>query len=187
MNEVRCGDPFIIGTLLIYWVTGIAPSDSEHSLTMVFIAGMVAICAMILPGISGSFILVLLGKYIYIIESLSKFNLSVLLTFGAGCVIGLVSFTHFLSFMLKKYHDTTIALLTGFMLGSLNKIWPWKKTLETMIDRHGKVVPKITENVLPQNFEGGDSQLMIATICTVTGFLLIFLIEKIAANKNTAA
>lgn len=177
---------FIIGTVLIYWVTGSTPTDSDHSLLMVFLAGMVAICAMILPGISGSFILVLLGKYIYIIESLSEFKLDVLITFGLGCVIGLVSFTHLLSFLLKKYHDITIALLTGFMLGSLNKIWPWKVTLETMVDRHGETVPKIQENVLPQNFITEDPQILTAVLCAIVGFLLIFIIEKVAAKKDIA-
>lgn len=178
---------FAIGTVLIYWVTGSAPTDSAHSLPMVFLAGMLAICAMILPGISGSFILVLLGKYTYIIESLSEFKLDVLLVFGVGCIGGLISFTHLLSFLLKKYHDTTIALLTGFMLGSLNKIWPWKITLETMINRHGEEVPMIQENVLPQNYLGADPQILTAVLCAIGGFLLIFLIEKIAAKQMVKA
>lgn len=177
----------LIGTGLIYWITGIAPSEATDSLWFVFISGMLAICAMILPGISGSFILVLLGMYVYIIESVSEFRLSVLITFGVGCILGLISFTHLLSYLLKKYHDTTIALLTGFMIGSLNKIWPWKNTLSTMKDRHGEIVPKLQENVLPQNMEVSDPQLMTAIICALAGFLLIFVIEKIAARKEVIA
>ncbi|MBL4709552.1 MAG: DUF368 domain-containing protein [Flavobacteriales bacterium] len=176
----------IIGTILVYWVTGAAPTESSDSLLFVFIAGMLAICAMILPGISGSFILVLLGMYIYIIESLSEFNIAVLLTFGTGCVFGLVSFTHLLSFLLKRYHDTTIALLTGFMLGSLNKIWPWKNTLSTMIDRHGETVPKLQENILPNDVVNVDPQIGTAIICAIGGFLLIFAIEKIVAKQSAS-
>lgn len=176
----------IAGTVLVYWITGSSPSEASDSLLFVFVAGMLAICAMILPGISGSFILVLLGMYIFIIESLSELNIAVIATFGVGCVLGLVSFTHLLSFLLKKYHDLTIALLTGFMIGSLNKIWPWKNTLETMLDRHGEVIPKIQENVLPQNMNVADPQLGLAIGCAIGGFLLIFAIEKIAAKQLAA-
>ena len=175
----------LIGAVLVYWITSSAPSEASSSLLFVFVAGMLAICAMILPGISGSFILVLLGMYTFIIDSLSEFNISVILIFGLGCIIGLVSFTHLLSYLLKKHHDITLALLTGFMIGSLNKIWPWKKTLSTMIDRHGDIVPKLEENILPQSMEV-DPQLSVAIICAIAGFFLIFLIEKIAAKQNTA-
>ena len=175
----------IVGTVSVYLITGSAPVEASTSLFFVFAAGMLAICAMILPGISGSFILVLLGMYIYIIESLSEFNYVVLLVFGLGCIIGLVSFTHLLSYLLKKHHDITLALLTGFMIGSLNKIWPWKRTLSTMVDRHGETVPKIQENILPQSMEV-DQQLGVAIACAVAGFLLIFVIEKIAEKQNSS-
>jgi putative membrane protein len=175
----------LLGTVLVYWITGSAPNEASSSLLFVFVAGMLAICAMILPGISGSFILVLLGMYTFIIDSLSKFNISVIAIFGLGCIIGLVSFTHLLSYLLKKHHDITLALLTGFMIGSLNKIWPWKRTLSTMTDRHGDTVPKLQENILPQSMEV-DPQLSVAIICAIAGFFLIFLIEKIAAKQNTA-
>lgn len=175
----------LLGTILVYWITGSAPSEASSSLIFVFVAGMLAICAMILPGISGSFILVLLGMYIFIIESLSELNIAVIAVFGLGCIIGLVSFTHLLSYLLKKHHDITLALLTGFMIGSLNKIWPWKRTLSTMVDRHGETVPMLQENILPQAMEV-DPQLGIAVTCSIAGFLLIFVIEKIAAKQNTA-
>jgi putative membrane protein len=175
----------LIGAVLVYWITGSAPTEASSSLLFVFVAGMLAICAMILPGISGSFILVLLGMYTFIIDSLSEFNLTVIAIFGLGCITGLVSFTHLLSYLLKKHHDITLALLTGFMIGSLNKIWPWKRTLSTMTDRHGDIVPKLQENILPQSMEV-DPQLSVAVICAIAGFFLIFLIEKIAAKQNTA-
>jgi len=175
----------LIGAVLVYWITVSAPNEASNSLLFVFVTGMLAICAMILPGISGSFILVLLGMYTFIIDSLSEFNITVIAIFGLGCISGLVSFTHLLSYLLKKHHDITLALLTGFMIGSLNKIWPWKRTLSTMTDRHGDIVPKLQENILPQSVEV-DSQLTVAVICAISGFFLIFLIEKIAAKQNTA-
>lgn len=174
----------VIGTIAVYWITGSAPAAESTSLLFVFFAGMLAICAMILPGISGSFILVLLGMYVFIIESLSDLNFAVIAVFGLGCILGLVSFTHLLSYLLKKHHDITLALLTGFMIGSLNKIWPWKRTLSTMIDRHGEVVPKLQENILPASMDV-DPQLGAAIICAITGFLLIFLIEKIAEKQSS--
>ena len=175
----------VIGTIAVYWITGSAPAAESTSLLFVFFAGMLAICAMILPGISGSFILVLLGMYVFIIESLSDLNIAVIAVFGLGCILGLVSFTHLLSYLLKKHHDITLALLTGFMIGSLNKIWPWKRTLSTMIDRHGEVVPKLQENILPQSMEV-NPQIGMAVGCAIAGFLLIFVIEKVAAKQNSA-
>mgnify|MGYP003676983682 CR=1 FL=1 len=115
----------------------------------IFVAKTITKCAMVLPGISGSFILVLLGKYAYIIESLSQFKLDVIALFGVGCVTGLLSFSHLLSWLLKSYHNLTMAILTGFMIGSLNKIWPWKKTLSYMTDRHGEQKPLEQINLLP--------------------------------------
>ena len=172
----------LIGAILIFGITTISPAETSTELWFVFLAGMLAICAMILPGISGAFILVLLGKYAYVIEALSEFKLDVILTFGAGCAIGLLSFSHLLSFMLKKYHDITIALLTGFMIGSLNKIWPWKKVLEWGLDRHGEKKAILEENILPSQFDG-DSQFVFAIILAVLGLGLIVLLEELAGKK----
>lgn len=173
----------IFGTTLIYFVTSFSPAETTTAPWFVFLSGMLAICAMILPGISGSFILVLLGKYKYIIESLSELNLSVIITFVAGCVVGLLSFSHLLSWMLKKYHNFSMALLTGFMIGSLNKIWPWKNTLEWGVDRHGEKMAIIQENVLPQNLIG-DPQIISATLLALFGAVLIILLELTAKQKS---
>lgn len=172
------------GTALIYYLTSISPSETEHSYLLIFISGMVAICAMILPGISGAFILVLLGKYKFIIESLSALKFDVIACFGAGCLVGILSFSHLLSYLLKKQFDLIMAILTGFMIGSLNKIWPWKKTLEWTVDRHGDTIPQFQLNVLPSQFEG-DSNLSLAIISALIGLAIIFIIE-ISANKLTA-
>ena len=170
----------VIGTVLIYCVTSISPAETSDSLLFVFIAGMLAICAMILPGISGAFILVLLGKYKYIIAALEGFKLDVIAVFGAGCVVGILSFSHFLSFMLKKYHDLTIAVLTGFMIGSLNKIWPWKNTLSWTTDRHGEEIPLEQLNVLPADLKDAEPQVLYAVLLMLTGFALILILEQTA-------
>lgn len=103
-----------------------SPGQTPDELWFVFLSGSIAICAMILPGISGSFILLLLGKYEFVMSAVSSLNIPVLLVFALGCAVGIVSFSHFLSWLLKKYYMLTIALLSGFMLGSLLKVWPWK-------------------------------------------------------------
>lgn len=174
----------LLGAVFIFIITSITPSETSDSLLFVFIAGMLAICAMILPGISGAFILVLLGKYKFIIAALEGFKLDVVTVFGAGCVIGILSFSHFLSFMLKKYHDLTIAVLTGFMIGSLNKIWPWKNTLSTTVDRHGETIPLEQVNVLPTDLAEGDPQVMYAIALMIAGVALIFILEQTALKLS---
>lgn len=175
----------IIGTALIFFITSFSPAETTTAPWFVFLSGMLAICAMILPGISGSFILVLLGKYKYIIESLSELNLSVIITFALGCIVGLLSFSHLLSWMLRKHHNFTMALLTGFMIGSLNKIWPWKNVLEWGVDRHGEKLALLEENVLPNNFLG-DPQLIQAIILALFGAVLIILLELTAKKKSAS-
>lgn len=173
----------ISGALITYFITGISPAETPDSLWFVFISGMIAICAMILPGISGSFILLLLGKYKYMISALSNLDFTVIFTFMAGCVIGILSFSHLLSYLLKKYHDLTIAFLTGFMLGSLNKIWPWKITTKWDIDRHGVEIPILQDNVLPANFPG-NPELIPAILMAIIGAGLIIILEVIAQKTE---
>ena len=115
------------GIVIAGWITIASPAQGSDSLPFVFVTGAIAICAMILPGISGSFILLLMGMYEFILGALHDLKISVIITFMAGAGIGLVSFSHLLSWLLKKYHDLTVALLAGFMIGSLNKVWPWKE------------------------------------------------------------
>ncbi|NME72790.1 DUF368 domain-containing protein [Flammeovirga aprica] len=173
----------IIGTAFSYYITVATPSEAPEGEIYVFVAGMIAICAMILPGISGSFMLLLMGQYNYILTSLTELNIKVIAIFGAGAAIGITSFSRVLSFLLKKYHDFTIALLSGVMIGSLNKVWPWKKVMETYVDRHGETKPLIEKSILPQYFEG-DNQLVLAIILALIGFFLVYGIEKFA-TKNT--
>ena len=130
---------FIIGVGIAYYITIATPSQTPENLSFIFLCGAIAICAMILPGISGSFILLLLGKYEFIMNAVKSLDITIIIVFACGAAIGLVLFSNVLSYLLRKFHDITIATLTGFMLGSLNKVWPWKKTLET-IDKQTDII-----------------------------------------------
>ncbi|MBN2597945.1 MAG: DUF368 domain-containing protein [Marinifilaceae bacterium] len=178
----------LIGIGIAYMVTVVTPAETPTSYWFLFLSGALAICAMILPGISGAFILLLLGKYEYILNAISSFKLDVVAVVGAGAVIGLLSFSNLLSWLLKKYHNMTIGLLSGFMIGSLNKVWPWKNTISTFIDRHGVEKPLLQENILPNTFANileQDSQLIFAILLAIAGFLLIWMMEKFSPESKT--
>jgi len=175
----------ITGVVVAYFITVLTPAEANTTYWFIFLSGAIAICAMILPGISGSFILVLLGMYKFILEAVGNFQFAVIVTFLAGAAIGIVSFSNVLSWLLKKYHNITISMLAGFMVGSLNKVWPWKEVVKTFTDRHGEIKPLIEENILPRTYEqttGHEAFLFWAIILAVFGFALIFIVENIA-NK----
>ena len=177
----------LLGVGIAYMVTVVTPAETPTSYWFLFLSGALAICAMILPGISGAFILLLLGKYEYILNALSTFKLDVIAVVGCGAVVGLLSFSNLLSWLLKKYHNMTIGLLSGFMIGSLNKVWPWKQTVSTFVDRHGVEKPLLQDNILPSTFEnllGQDSQLLFGILLAIAGFLLIWLMEKFSPESK---
>jgi putative membrane protein len=118
---------FAVATVGAYALIGLTPANTPEGLWFVFISAAIAICAMILPGISGAFILLLLGKYKFIIDSLLAFDVPVILVFVLGAAVGIVAFSNVLRWLLDHHHDLTVAILLGFMLGSLRKIWPWKE------------------------------------------------------------
>ena len=167
----------LAGIAVAYYITVASPSQTSEAYWFIFLSGALAICAMILPGISGSFILLLIGKYRFILESLSEFRVGIILVFVLGCLFGLLSFARLLSWMFHHARELTIALLTGFMIGSLNKVWPWKNTLAWTTDRHGEEIPLLQKSVLPGNFEG-DPQLLWSIIIALAGFLVIWVLEK---------
>lgn len=168
---------FLFGAVFAFFITMATPAKTPDDYWFIFICGAVAICAMILPGISGSFILVLLGKYFYIMEAVKTLNLSVLLVFLGGIVVGITSFSRILSYALHRFHDITIAVLSGFMLGSLNKVWPWKNVVETYTDRHGEIKPLVEVNAMPDQF------IWQAIALAVAGFALVYFLEKLSAKK----
>lgn len=173
----------VAGIAVAYLITELTPAETTEAWWFVFLSGSIAICAMILPGISGSFILLLLGKYTYIIGAVSEFKVGIIAIFLSGAVVGIIAFSNLLSWLLRKFHFQTIAVLAGFMIGSLNKVWPWKNTLETFVDRQGEIRPLIEQNVLPAAYEG-EPFLLPAILCAVAGFMLIFVIERIATIKK---
>ncbi|MBP3549640.1 MAG: DUF368 domain-containing protein [Rikenellaceae bacterium] len=176
----------IVGIVVSYWITVVSPATTPNDWWFVMLSGAIAICAMILPGISGAFILLLMGKYAYIMEAVTELNIGVLALFAVGAVAGIVSFSHVLSWLLAKWHDATVTLLMGFMIGSLNKVWPWKQTLETYLDSHGVEQPLVQANVSPAQFEvlGGESHLVLAIVSCVLGFALIYIIELIGKHSR---
>jgi putative membrane protein len=178
----------LIGVLLAYFITVATPTQTPEAYWFIFLSGAIAICAMILPGISGSFLLVLLAKYEFILGAVKEFKIDIILTFALGCITGILSFSHVLNWMLKNYHNVTIALLTGFMIGSLNKVWPWKHTLATYTDRHGIAKPLIQENVMPTEYfelTGQQPYLLYGILLAIFGFLLVYLIDKLTESNTT--
>jgi putative membrane protein len=169
---------FILGAGVAYCITVAVPMHTPEALPFIFLYGAIAICAMILPGISGSFILVLMDKYFYIMEAVKELKISIIITFASGAAIGLICFSRVLSFLLRKYHDITIAVLSGFMLGSLNKVWPWKETVETFTDSHGAVRPLVEANILP------DKQLWEAIALAIVGFIIVYVLEKLSRKRK---
>lgn len=168
---------FIIGAVIAFYITVATPAQTPTNLFFIFICGAIAICAMILPGISGSFILVLLGKYFYIMEAVKTLNIPVMLVFLCGAALGITSFSRVLSYALRRFHDTTIAVLAGFMLGSLNKVWPWKETSETISDNHTVLVES---NILPNELIWEAVGLMIF------GFAIVYFLEKLSMKEAKA-
>ena len=169
------------GIGIAYYITSVTPATTTGASWFVILSGGLASCAMILPGISGSFILLLLGKYTFALHAVNERIIGDLLLLGAGAVTGLILFANLLSWLLKKYHDLTIALLVGFMIGSLNKIWPWKETLKTIVVE-GKTRPLVEKNILPSLGDGTD-QFWIAILMAAIGIALILGIE-LGLTKN---
>ena len=167
--------------VLAWYITSLPPIENTASLPFLFLSGALAICAMILPGISGAFILVLLGSYKTVLDAVHQKNFLLLGTFILGALFGLLSFSKLLKWMFTHYKNLTLSLLTGFIVGSLNKIWPWKQVLESRMYNE-KLITIKEVNVLPYNYEG-DSQFLLAILLAVLGFSLIFMLEKLASKR----
>jgi putative membrane protein len=173
-----------LGAVVSYLVIGLIPVSTPTDLWFVYICGMIGIMAMILPGLSGSFLLLILGKYEYITAAVKNpvttENISILLVFTAGTATGLVGFSNFLRFLLKKYRRVTLSVLTGVLIGSLRKIWPWKEVLLTKVVR-GKVKVLSEVNVLPSTISGEE---IFAFLLILIGFALGVVMEYHIGKKN---
>lgn len=191
VREIRTWNVFTVislaaGICMAYAITVTTPAETPVTWWFIILSGAVAICAMILPGISGAFILLLMGKYSFILEAVSRLDIPVLLLFAAGAVAGIIGFSHLLSRLLKNYHALTVSLLTGFMAGSLNKVWPWKETVRTYTDSHGVEQALVENNISPVRFQeltGADPMIWQAIVMCVFGFLLIYGVEMFARKS----
>ena len=188
------------GTIAAYVVVGLVPVQTPETAWFLFFCGFIAICAMILPGISGSFILLILGKYQFVITAVSNIsdtiklglsgrfnqivpdvffaNLTTLLLVASGCLIGIVTFAQILGWLFKHFHDLTVAILIGLMIGSLRKIWPWKETIREIIDRHGHPKPVEQINILPS----GD--IVFPMVLAIIGFVVVLILDHFASNTK---
>ena len=178
---------FCLGIGFAYWITVAAPVQWGSSSLSLFFAGAIAICAMILPGISGSFILVLLGLYPVVLGAVKSLDIGVMMTFACGCLVGLLSFARLLSVLLQRWRDLTLAFLTGLMLGSLNKVWPWKETLTWRTNSSGENVPLLQQNLMPGSYgelTGQDPQLLLAVLLAVGGIVLVLGLEWVAGRRQ---
>lgn len=163
----KTGLGFLLGAALAFYITVATPAETPSHFLFIFLCGAIAICAMILPGISGSFILVLLGKYFFIMEAVKTLDLKVIAIFGIGACVGITSFSRLLSYALSHMRNITLAVLSGFMLGSLNKVWPWKETIEG-----------VEQNVAPNAF------VWQAVCLALLGFVMVYGIEKVSSKSE---
>jgi putative membrane protein len=194
-----------IGSAIAYYITLATPAQGTDNLLYIFLCGAIAIIAMILPGISGSFILLLMGAYLTVMENISLFigslkNMDTALLFSSalflsvfaiGCITGLLSFSRVLKWMFSKYHDLTVAVLVGFLIGSLNKVWPWKETLETITKYAGtpkeKIVPVVERNILPETFSqlnGVPSEVLLALALCLFGAALVIILDRFSPKTE---
>lgn len=174
----------LLGIIIAFYITIATPTQTSNELWFIFVSGAIAICAMILPGISGSFILLLLGKYVYIFTAIKELNIIVILVFGLGCIAGILTFSRTVSWLLKRYYNVVIGLLAGFMIGSLNKIWPWKIPTSYRMNSEGLQVPLTEANVTPTQFlemTGQDPHVLYAILFAMVGIVLVIVIEKLGS------
>lgn len=140
------------GTAIAYYITVASPAATPEAGWFIFLSGAIAFCALVLPGISGAFILVLLGKYEFMLNAVRDFQFTVIAIFAAGGIWGVIIFSNIIGWLFKNYHHATLAVLSGFMIGSLNKLWPWKKVMETRINSQGAEVPFLEKSILPGKY-----------------------------------
>ena len=189
----RLGAVLVLGAVASFVLVGLVPARTPESWWFLFLSGALAICAMILPGISGAFILVLLGKYEYVLSAVNGRDIFTLALVAAGALIGLVTFAQILSWLFKKYHDSTIALLLGLMIGSLRKVWPWKLDEAWLthadgsyvLDSFGERIVTQQADILPALVSRADiTEFLFAAVLAVVGFGLILLLDRLAGSRK---
>jgi len=175
---------FAAGSATAFFIVSLIPVSTPEEFWFIFISGFIAICAMILPGLSGAFILLVLGKYTFITATLKNpfipVNMIIIFVFCAGCLAGLLCFSRLLSFLLNRYNNSTLAFLTGMMAGSMKKIWPWKEIVDTTVIR-GKIHVLRDQNVLPDAFNG---EFFLAFLLALIGFTGIFVLDYFSKRRH---
>ena len=169
------------GTVIAFIIVNVVPAEADHSAPFLFVSGMIAITAMILPGISGSFMLLILGQYDFVLTAVSNRDLPPVIIVGLGAVVGIIAFSRVLSYLLTHYYNLTVALLVGFMAGSLWKIYPWKACLESDLDRHGDFRCLLEQNIAPDT---SSETFAIALLLLIAGFLLVNLLDHLQSKEN---
>lgn len=174
----------MFGVAFGYIIT-IASSTTLTEINYLFLvfAGAIASCAMILPGISGSYILLLMGVYPIVMTAITQRDFTIISAIGIGVILGLLLFSRLLKWLFKKYKNQMLVVLTGLMLGSLNKVWPWKTTISTYLNSHGETKPLLEQSISPFSFNG-DPQLIMSIVLAIIGFLLIIGMERVAQLKK---
>ncbi|MCU4175945.1 DUF368 domain-containing protein [Marinilabiliaceae bacterium N1Y90] len=168
----------LVGTGAAVAISVLSPASENASFFYLIICGVVAICSMILPGLSGSFVLILMGNYqLVMIKAVSEFNLKILFPVAIGAGVGLVAFSHILSWLLKKFHNQTIAMLTGFITGSLGILWPWK---EPITEQFGEKIKTIGFDYYTPQMDG---EFYFAIFFIILGIVSIASTEIIANKK----
>ncbi|PCJ64627.1 MAG: DUF368 domain-containing protein [Bacteroidetes bacterium] len=188
----------VLGAALVYWVTIAAPSQGSSNLIIVFLAGIIGVSALMLPGLSGSFVLLLLGMYTIIMPALHDFlgnpfgpETGIVVAFALGMLVGLLTFAKVLTYTFKRFPNPTLALLTGFLIGSLNKVWPWQKVLELDPTKDGFKAVRFSESVLPGTFGqladnpvyGNVPHILTAIIAMAVGILVVYGLDRMSVNK----
>ncbi len=166
------------GAIAAFTIVGLVPREGSHELPMLFISGFIAIMAMILPGISGSSILLILGQYEYVLNAVKTLNIVPLIVVALGCVCGIIIFSRILSWLLTKYPQTTLPVLIGFVIGSLRAVWPWQETSTITIEGVEEI---IRTNVVPNL---ASSEFIIALIFIILGFVVVSLIDHLESRNN---
>lgn len=186
LRTIQVWVALLLGTLVALGISiGQLSMQLPTDWWMIVLAGSIAICAMILPGISGSFLLLLMGVYPVVLRAVTELDWVLLGSFVLGAVFGLLLFSHFLSWLLRHYRNVTLATLTGFLVGSLHIVWPWKQTLTVFVDRHGDTVPLTQANLLPAQYAqatGADPQTLGVLLLVVTGVVLVLGLEAAGAR-----
>ncbi len=172
----------LLGILIASIISISGPTTTPNNYFFIFLTGSIAICAMILPGISGSFILLLLSKYEFIINSIKYFKFDVLIVFALGCIFGLLLFSRFLSYLFLNYKDYVLSLLSGFLFGSLLKVWPFKTIIETRINSDGIKEAFVTRPALPNT--GNIEEIIFFIMFSIVGYLLIYFLQKKSIQDN---